>query len=144
MSSGDFQKVLSIIKDNSLHTFFATCDGDQPRVRSITAIVENDMSIWIATGSRSRKVQQIRQNPKVCLAFVEQPDGTKSAIVIGEARIVSDVEEKKRIWNLASFNMLDYFPDGPASDSFCLLKIVITKIEWWASMEDGLRVYEPV
>jgi len=137
------QKIVSIMKDNYLYANLATCDGDQPRVRIVSPVVENDMSIWITTRSTSRKVKQLRQNPKICLAFIEPPDGDKAVTVIGEARIILDIEKKKRVWNLANFDLYEYFPNGPDSDEFCLLKIIIKRIEWREKWIDGEKIYEP-
>jgi len=143
MNLSDEQKIVSLMKDNSLHAYLATCDGDQPRVRPVSPIVEDDMSIWVTTGGTSRKVKQIRQNPKICLAFVEQPNGEKAATVIGEARIIPDIEKKKRVWKLAPFDLYEHFPDGPDSNDFCLLKIIAKRIEWRESWTAGAKIYEP-
>jgi general stress protein 26 len=143
MNPTDEQKIVSIMKENSLRAYLATCDGDQPRVRPVSPIVEDNMSIWVTTGGASRKVKQIRQNPKICLAFVEQPNGDKAATVIGEARIIPDIKEKQRVWKLASFDLYEYFPKGPDSDQFCLLKIVIKSIEWRETWAAGEKIYEP-
>lgn len=130
MNSSDKQKIVSIMKETCLHAYLATCDSGQPRVRPVSPIIEDDMSIWVTTFFKSRKVKQINQNPNVCLAFVQQPRGDKAAIVIGEAEIVPDLEQKKRVWGLATFDLSQYFPKGAESEEFCLLKIVTKKIEW--------------
>lgn len=143
MSSSDKQKIVAIMKANSLHAYLATCDGDQPRVRPVSHIIEDDASIWVTTFSTSRKVKQIRQNPRVCLAFVEQPSGDKAAFVIGEAEIIPDLEEKRRVWEMVTFDLSQHFPKGVESEEFCLLKIVARKIEWRESWTGGLNVYEP-
>jgi general stress protein 26 len=101
------------------------------------------MSIWVTTRSTSRKVKQLRENPKICLAFVELPDGDQAATVIGEARITQDIRKKRRVWKLAPFDLYEHFPDGPDSDDFCLLKIVIKRIEWREIGIGALKVYEP-
>jgi general stress protein 26 len=88
-------------------------------------------------------VKHVQQNPKICLAFVEQPRGDKAAIVVGEAEIVADLEERKRVWGLANFDLSEHFPDGPESDEFCLLRIVPTKIEWRDSWTSRTLIYEP-
>lgn len=142
MNSSDKQIMITIMKENSLHAYLATCDCDQPRVRPVSPIVEDNMSVWITTYSSSRKVKQIRQNPKICLAFVEQPQGDKVAFLIGKAEIIQDLEEKKRVWNLATFNLSEHFPDGPESNKFCLLKIIIKNIEWRDSWTSKVRIYE--
>lgn len=143
MNLSEKGKMVAVMKENSLHAYLATCDGEQPRVRPVSPIVEDYMSIWVTTFSTSRKVKQIRQNPKICLAFVEQPRGDKAAVVIGEAKIVADLEEKKRVWKLATFDLSEHFPDGPECDDFCLLKIVIKRIEWRDSWTSKIMVYEP-
>jgi len=137
------QKIVSKMMEYSIRAYLATCDGDQPRVRPVSPVVEDDMSIWVTTGATSRKVKQIRQNPKICLAFVEQPNGDKAATVIGEARIIPDIKEKNRVWKLANFDLWEHFPNGPDSDDFCLLKIVIKRIEWRETWIAGEKIYEP-
>ncbi|MBE0431765.1 MAG: pyridoxamine 5'-phosphate oxidase family protein [Dehalococcoidia bacterium] len=131
------------MKGNCLHAYLATSDGDQPRVRPVSPIIEDDTSIWITTFSTSGKIRQIRQNPRICLAFVEQPDGDKAATVVGEAQIVPNVKEKTRIWKLATFDLCEHFPKGPDSEEFCLLKIAIKRIEWRDSWTAKTRIYEP-
>jgi uncharacterized pyridoxamine 5'-phosphate oxidase family protein len=143
MNLSDEQKIVSIMKENCLHAYLATCDGDQPRVRPVSPIVEEDMSIWITTYRTSRKLQQIQKNPKICLAFVEQPNGDKAATVIGEAHIIPNIEQKKRVWKLATFDPWEHYPNGPASDVFCLLKIITKKIEWRDSWTAKAKIYEP-
>jgi general stress protein 26 len=144
MSTSDEQKIVSIMKDNYLHANLATSDGDQPRVRIVSPVVENDMSIWVTTRSTSRKVKQLRENPKICLAFVEPPDGDKAVTVIGEARIIPDLEKKRGVWKLAPFDLFEHFPDGPDSDDFCVLKITVKRIEWREIGTGAAKIYEPV
>jgi len=143
MGVSDEQKIVSIMKNNFLHASLATCDGDQPRVRTVSPVVEDDMSMWITTRSTSRKVKQLRENPKICLAFVEPPDGDKAATVIGEARIIPDSEKKRRVWKLAPFDLYEHFPDGPDSDDFCVLKITVSRIEWREIGTGAAKIYEP-
>ncbi len=143
MSVSEEQQIASIMKSNCLHAYLATCDGDQPRVRPVSPIIADDMSVWVTTYGTSKKVRQIRQNPKICLAFVEQPNGDKAATVIGKALIIPDMTEKRRVWKLAGFDLSEHFPGGPESDEFCLLKILIERIEWRDSWTAGGKVYEP-
>ncbi len=143
MNSPHKQKIVEIMKKTSSFASLATGDGDQPRVRPVAPIVEDDMSIWVATSAKSRKVKQIKQNPKISLAFVQHPEGQKAATVIGEAEIVADMEQKRRVWGLAPYDLSQYFPKGPESEDYCVLKIDVNKIEWWEDFESGTRTYEP-
>ena len=143
MSASGERKIVSIMRDNYLYANLATCDGDQPRVRIVSPVIEDDMSIWVTTRSTSRKVKQLRENPKICLAFVEPPEGDKSVTVIGEAQIVPDLDKRRGVWKLAPFDLYEHFPGGPDSDDFCLLKIVVKKIEWREVGTGALKIHEP-
>ncbi len=143
VSASEEQKIVSIMRNNYLYANLATSDGDQPRVRIVSPVVEDDMSIWVTTRSTSRKVKQLRGNPKICLAFVEPPEGDKSVTVIGEARIVPDPDKRRRVWKLAPFDLYEHFPGGPDSDDFCLVKIAVRKIEWREVGTGALKTYEP-
>jgi general stress protein 26 len=143
LMSSDKQRIVAIMKENCLHAYLATSYDTQPFVRPVSPIVEDDLTIWVTTFSTSRKISHIRQNPRICLAFVEQPSGDKAAVVLGEATIVPDLEKKRRVWQLAPFDLSQHFPDGPESKEFCLLRIVPKKIEWRDSWEGGTKLYEP-
>ena len=143
MNSSDKQKIVAIMKEASLFAFLATCDSGQPRVRPVAPIVEDDMSVWVATSAGSRKVEEVKKNPKMSLAFVHPPHGEKMATIIGEAEIVADMEQKKRVWGLAPYDLSQYFPKGPESEDYCVLKINIKKVEWWEDFEGGTKTYEP-
>lgn len=140
--SSDRQLIVAIMKENCLHAYLATTHDNQPFVRPVSPIVEDDMTIWLTTFSTSRKVSHICQNPKICLAFVEQPRGDKAAFVFGEAYVVSDIEKKKKVWQLARFDLSQHFPNGPESKEFYLIRIIPKRIEWRDSWEVGNRVFE--
>jgi len=142
MNTSEKQKIVDIMKECCLFAFLATSDGDQPQVRPVSPIVEDDLSVWVATFASSRKVKQINQNPKICLSFVQHPSGEKSAMIIGEAKVTEDMEQKKRVWKLAPYDISQHFPEGPESKEYCLLKINPKKIEWWESREGGRKIYE--
>ena len=137
----DKSKIVEIMKKNFFGAHLATCDGAQPRVRPVAPIVEDDLSLWVATHCSSRKVEQIRANPRIALSFVEYPGGDKVAIVTGEAQPIGDLDQKKRVWEIAPFDLSKFFPDGPGSLDFCLFKIRVQKIAWRESWESETKVY---
>jgi general stress protein 26 len=142
MVVSDKAKIVEIMKKTCSHAYLATCDEDQPVVRSVSPIVEDDMALWVTTFVSANKVKQIKKNPKVCLFFAEQPSGEKRAAVYGKAEVVSDLGTKKRVWGLATFNLSEYFPDGPESDAFGLLRVAPAEIRWSDSWTGGEKVYK--
>ena len=146
MGSDDKQKVVAIMRSTP-HAFLATLDGDQPRVRPVSPIVTDDLSIYITTSSASAKVRQIRQNPRISLAFLQSPNGDTDANVIGKCEIITGMAEKKKIWDLVAsdLKLTEHFPNGLASDDFCLLRVLIKKVEWRESnvSKVDIHVYRP-
>jgi general stress protein 26 len=81
----------------------------KPQVRTMNPFPpEDDMTVWIATNSRSRKVKEIRNNPQVCLYYSNHSQATGYVSITGKAVLVDDMNEKlkrkREYWNKA-------FPD---------------------------------
>ena len=49
---------------------------------------EDDLTVWMATNSRSRKVREIRDNPNVCLYYADHQTATGSVAISGTAVLV--------------------------------------------------------
>jgi general stress protein 26 len=58
---------------------------------------ERDLTVWIATNPVTRKVEQIRTDPRVTLFYFD-PSGPGYATLLARAELVSDPAEKARHW----------------------------------------------
>jgi len=105
MNLSEKEKIVTIMKESCLFAFLATSEDLQPQVRPVSPIIEDDMSIWVATYANSRKVKQINQNSNISLAFVKYPSGENAAIITGKAEIITNIEEKKKVWKLGVFRI---------------------------------------
>jgi general stress protein 26 len=96
----------------------------RPNVRTMNPFPpEDDMTVWIATNSRSRKASDIRHNPAVCLYYADHTRATGYVTISGKAYLVDDMNEKlkrkREYWSQA-------FPDWKY---LLLIKVVPEKIE---------------
>jgi len=57
---------------------------------------EEDMTVWIATNSRSRKIAEIRRNPVVCLYYADHENAQGCVAITGRAVLVDDQAEKMK------------------------------------------------
>jgi general stress protein 26 len=55
---------------------------------------EEDMSVWMATNSRSRKYFEIKKNPKVTLYYADHSKADGYVAITGRAVLVDDMAEK--------------------------------------------------
>jgi general stress protein 26 len=83
-----------IIEDDPNCAFITVGLEGQPRVRTITASPPaDDMTVWLATRPSTRKVEQIKKNPKVTLYF--NNDGKNSYLsIMGIATLHPTLESR--------------------------------------------------
>lgn len=96
----------------------------QPEARTMNPFPpENDMTVWIATNSRSRKVKEIRNDPRVCLYYANHRQATGYVAMSGKAVLVDDMQEKlkrkREYWSQA-------FPDW---QYLILIKVIPERID---------------
>jgi general stress protein 26 len=115
----------------SNRAYLATTDNGQPRVRVVFPAFENRV-LWIATKPSSAKAVHIARDSRVEL-FYEV--GTERPIthltVTGQARLIDDLDEKVRVWNLRIFgyDLREFWPSGPDSRDLSLIRIDPLRIE---------------
>ena len=92
---------------------FATVGADgAPDVVPVHPAWEGD-TLWAMVFASSVKVRNIASNPYVALHWqvTEQGDGVE---VWGTARVHTDVETKRRLWEgVFDYNLSDFSPGGP-------------------------------
>jgi general stress protein 26 len=87
-----------------------TLDGEgRPQVRTMNPFPpEEDMTVWIATSTLTRKVQHIRRDPRVTLYYADHSKATGYVAITGRAVLVDDkaemIKRKRAYWDSA-------FPD---------------------------------
>ena len=67
----------------------------RPQVRTMNPFVPDDsMIVWMATNSRSRKAEEIRNNPHVALFYGDLTRAVGYVSITGTAFLVDDMQEK--------------------------------------------------
>jgi general stress protein 26 len=110
-----------------LQTYCALVTVDSagcPNIRTMNPFPpEEDMTVWMATSTRTRKFQQIRDNPKVCLYYADHKQASGYVSITGKAVMVQDQNEimkrKRAYWDQA-------FKDW---STLVLIKVVPERIE---------------
>jgi general stress protein 26 len=106
----------------------ATAKGDQPKVRPVT-LMHFDEKLYVATGTGSQKVEQIRGNPKTefCLRL---PEGEKIGYVraAGTAEIVEDMDTRTSVANRCPF--FEQFWQSPEDPTYTLIRLHVREIEY--------------
>ncbi len=69
-----------------------------PRVRVMDPFKpESDLTVWLGTNPKSRKVNQIKNDPRVTLYYLAK-DASGYVMINGIAELVDDLNEKEKRW----------------------------------------------
>lgn len=100
-------------------------DG-HPQAREIDAFApEDDFTVWIATRPATRKVGQIRKDPRVTL-YYQVSSGAGYVTLFGTAVIVTDPAEKSKRWKEA---WVSFYEDRNRGDDYTLIKVTPFRLE---------------
>lgn len=84
-----------------------------------------DMTIWIGTSPKTRKVHEISNDNRVTMTFQDDKEYTYVTL-LGLASVETDLSERQRYWHEDS---IAYFPEGPQGDDYVVIKFVPSRIE---------------
>jgi general stress protein 26 len=96
----------------------------QPQIRTMNPFPANEELItWFATSRTSRKVREIRNNPRVCVYFADHVAAKGYVNITGTAQVIDDkdllMKMKREYWN--------GIPDW--QNKFVLIKIIPKTLE---------------
>lgn len=96
----------------------------QPQVRTMNPFpVKDDLVIWFATARSSRKVRELKANPKVAVYFADHITAKGYVNISGKAEVIDDKELLQKMKR-------DYWDGIPNwQDIFVLIKIVPERLE---------------
>jgi general stress protein 26 len=84
---------------------------------------EDDMSVWMATDSRTRKYDEIKKNPNVTLYYANHASAEGYVTIKGKALLVDDMAEKMK-------RKRDYWEQAfPDFKYLILIKVVPERLE---------------
>jgi PPOX class probable F420-dependent enzyme len=100
-------------------------DG-RPQARIVDPFVpDSAFAIWIGTNPLTRKVAEIRRDPRVTLLYFNAAAG-EYVTVHGTATFVTDSAAKARHWKA---EWAAFYPDGPRGDGYLLIRVRPARLE---------------
>ena len=115
------REIMAATRFNALITLD---QSGQPRVRTMDPFrPDENMVVWFGTNRRSRKVEEIANDPRVTL-YYPAPEADGYVSIHGTARLVDDPAEKARRWKE---EWTQFYPDRETN--YLLIEVVPARIE---------------
>ena len=126
MSQADLEQIWKLMTSISF-CMLSNWDGDKIHSRPMGAVVrQEENAIYFFTDARAHKDDEIRQYPKVCLAFAD-PHGQKYVSVSGTAEVCRDQQKIEELWAVPA-KVWWKTPDNP---HLRLIKVTPEQAEYW-------------
>jgi general stress protein 26 len=99
-------------------------EAGRPQARTMNPFPpEENMTVWIATNTNTRKVQQMRHDPRVTLYYADHTNATGYVAIMGRAVLIDDMTEimkrKRAYWDTAF----------PGLKNIVLIKVIPEQLE---------------
>lgn len=123
-TSKDSSTIKLMIAAKEIMTAAGTCalitldEEGRPRVRVMDPFIpESDLTVWFGTNPKSRKVNQIKKDPRVTLYYLDS-DASGYVMIHGKAQLVDDQKEKEKRWK---DEWKAFYPNKP--EGYLLIKV---------------------
>ena len=97
--------------------------------RPMVAVKHEGDKLWFFTRDESRKVSELRQDPRVLLDYSDE-SGQNYVSIVGRARLTQDSGRAAELW---SEPLRTWFPDGPDDPHITLIEVDADGAEYWDS-----------
>lgn len=94
-----------------------------------TQKVEFDGTVWFFTYEDTTKIEHIKANQHINLAY-SSPDDQTYVSLKGNAIMLKDRNKMEELW---SPELKAWFPDGLETDGITLMKVTVETAEYWDS-----------
>jgi len=90
----------------------------RPRARTMDPFIpEDDLTVWFGTNPKSRKVDQIKNDPRVTLYYFDQ-SAVGYVMIQGTAELINNKEAKRKYWKE---HWTAFYPDS--DENYLLIKV---------------------
>ena len=124
-SPSELLEIAREVIDSAGSCALITLDSNgRPRARTMDPFPpEDDFVVWFGTNRFSRKVEEIRNDPRVTI-YYHDPESPGYVTIEGTATLVDDPEEKSQRWRE---EWSEFYPDREGV--YLLIKVVPTRLE---------------
>ena len=113
-----------IIRNAGNCALITSDESGQPRVRTMDPFPpEKNMEVWLGTNSLSRKVDQIKNDPRVSLYYFDK-ENAAYVIIYGKAILIDDPQIKETKWKK---EWEAFYPDNERN--YLLIQVVPETME---------------
>jgi general stress protein 26 len=118
------RKSLELVESSKIALLGTNGDAGYPQIKAMLVPDHEGLKrIWFSTNTSSRRVGQLRRDPKACVYFVDFAVW-QGLMLVGTMEILQDMESRRRLWHPGDEK---YYPQGLEDPDYTVLRFTA---EW--------------
>jgi general stress protein 26 len=122
-----------LIKNSKIVMLGTNGERGFPNIKAMLNMEHEGMSkFWFSTNTSSKRVQQLKQDNRACIYFVDESE-FKGLMLVGTVEILQDIESKKRLWR-EGFEM--YYSLGVEDPDYSVLRFTAKQANYYHGLNN--------
>lgn len=122
---------LELIESCKIALLGSVDGNDYPNIKAMIKVeTEGIKTVWFSTNTSSKRISQLKINPKSCVYFHDE-QRFKGLMLVGETEILTDQISRERLWREGCEI---YYPLGMMDPDYSVLRFTAK----WANYYEGL------
>jgi len=118
------QKALALANAAEIVMLGTNGDNGYPHIKAMLKMENEGLkTIWFSTNTSSKRIAQLKRDPKTCVYFVDF-ENRMGLMLIGEVEILQDANARERLWREGYER---YYPQGIDDPDYSVLRFTA---EW--------------
>ncbi len=108
-------------------------DDGYPNIKAMIKCEHKGLeTFWFSTNTSSRRVAQLKRDPKACVYFVDF-DRWKGLMLVGTVEILQDIGSRQRLWQEGDEK---YYPLGVTDPDYTVLRFTATRGNYYHKLDN--------
>jgi len=127
------KKGLELIQRSKIAMIGSLDEDGYPNIKAMLNLRSQGLkTIWFSTNTSSKRVQQIRKDPRASVYYVDQ-DNFEGLLLIGRMEVCIDEESRKALWFDGSER---YYSQGVNDPDYCVLRFTAEKGNFYKGLRN--------
>jgi len=127
------RKALALVERSGIALVGSNGEDGHPWIKAMLKMETEDLkTVWFSTNTASKRVSQLRADPRACVYFVDFSDWM-GLMLIGEVELLTDSESRKRLWR---DGYEQYYPLGLEDPDYTVLRFSATSANYYHQLDN--------
>lgn len=133
-----YQSSLDLANRSSIAMLGTNAANGYPYIKAMIKKENEGLKVvWFSTNTSSKRVQQLINDPRTCVYFVDHANW-EGLMLVGDIDVLQDADSRKRLWQEGDEN---YYPMGVNDPDYTVLRFTTRSCNYYHGLAN--LTFEP-